>query len=372
MDAFVLTIDSLAYGGDGVGRFEGKVCFVPFTAPGDVVRVRVRRDHARFTRAEAVEILQPSPLRTTPRCAHFGTCGGCQWQHLRYDAQLEAKAEIVRSALARVGGTAAGVEPVMSSAEEYGYRRRARLHSGGGRMGYFARGSHDIVDIEACPVLEPALEAALERARSVCPEGAVDIETGLEGVGIRCRKGAGRARGAFRQANRSINTVLRSTVRDLLRARVPAGGRVLDLYCGDGNLTMDVAAAGMQVDGYDAGAAVVRRARRRAEERGLTQARYHREQVEQTLLSVPGRSWDAVVVDPPRTGLGDLAEALGSMGVPVVVYVSCSPPTLARDIGTLAAWGYSLSHVQPLDMFPQTFHVETVAVLELRTTPGSR
>ena len=158
-----LRIESLAFGGDGVGRVDGKVCFVPYSAPGDLLSVRVVEDRGSFLRAEIVEVREPGPARRTPRCSHFGECGGCSWQHIDYAAQLDAKRAILAETLEKIAGLRAPVRPVVASAQEYGYRTRARLHAVGARLGYFERLSNRIVAVSECPILAPQLESRLKQ-----------------------------------------------------------------------------------------------------------------------------------------------------------------------------------------------------------------
>ncbi|HUX22301.1 MAG TPA: TRAM domain-containing protein, partial [Spirochaetia bacterium] len=271
--SLVLRIDSLAFGGDGVGRLEGKVCFVPFAAPGDLLSVRIVGEHAEYLNAEIVELLEGASSRRSPRCRHFGPCGGCHWQHIDYPAQLAAKGTILEEAMRRIGGTKPTILPVRGSTEEFGYRTRARIKILPGRgAGYFARSSNDLVAIEECPILSPELESAAvelgQHYRSRTGAGAaMEAQLSLDEAGraathllgdvsgrVRGRKNeAGFEAYAFHQVNRFVNEELTGGVAEALGRFLPAGARldIVDLYCGDGNLSLPLAARADSLRGFD-------------------------------------------------------------------------------------------------------------------------
>ncbi len=363
-----LAIDSLAYQGAGVGRHEGLVVFVPFTAPGDRARVRVTADRGRYLEAELVELLDVSPARVQPPCPHFGVCGGCQWQHVAYGAQLEAKRRIVADALRRIGGAAVEVETVVPSPLPYRYRNRVRFHlDAAGRVGFYRRGSRSVVEIDACPLLDERLEGAIGGLRG--RGGPADIELAVGGDGQ-----VSQADGLpFGQVNTAVNERLR----ERLGARVEAafgpqaGVSVLDLYCGDGNLSLPLAGRVRRILGFDASPAAAGAAAARALALGV-RAEYRAAAVSERLLASLGRErFDLLIVDPPRRGLAGLAPAAAALGAPLVAFVSCSPPALARDLRAFLERGYRIEAVEPFDMFPQTFHVETLVTLALPGLPRS-
>ncbi len=357
-----LVIDSLAYQGAGVGRHDGVVVFVPFTAPGDRVRVRAVADRRSYVHAELLEVLAPSPARVEPACPHFGVCGGCQWQHVSYERQLEAKRAIVADALRRIGGAAVPVEAVVPSPLSYRYRNRARFHiDADGRVGFYRRASRALVDVRACPVLDERLEAAIsglhggtgpaETELRVREDGAVVPSEGLP----------------FGQVNLEVNDKLKACLRDQVeRAFGPGGPRtILDLYCGDGNLSLPLAGSGRRILGCDVSPAAVAAAGARARALAVA-AEYRVEAISPRTLARLGReAWDLLILDPPRAGLPGLARAAAALGAPVVALVSCAPPMLARDLRAFLEAGYAVSLAQPFDMFPQTFHVETLVMLRL-------
>ncbi len=364
-----LVIDSLAYQGSGVGRHEGIVVFVPFTAPGDRVRVRVVAERRSYVHAELLEVLAPSPARAQPACPHFGVCGGCQWQHVAYERQLEAKRTIVADALRRIGGAAVPVEAVVPSPSAYRYRNRARFHiDPAGKAGFYRRASRAVVEVQACPVLDERLEAAIAGLRGRRGPAETELRLGEDGAVLP-------AQGLpFGQVNAAVNDKLKACLGEqVAKAFAPGSLRaILDLYCGDGNLSLPLAGSGRRILGCDVSAAAVAAAAARARALAVA-AEYRVEAISPRALARLGReAFDLLILDPPRTGLPGLARAAAALGAPVVALVSCAPPMLARDLRAFLERGYVVSLVQPFDMFPQTFHVETLVMLlaGARATPG--
>jgi 23S rRNA (uracil1939-C5)-methyltransferase len=418
--ATVLTIESLAAGGAGVGRIGAKVAFVPQTAPGDVVEVEIVGERRTWCRARVLRLLNPGPDRVAPPCPAFGDCGGCDWQHLAYPSQLAAKRAIVGDALRRIGGL--GSPPVAStipSPLEFGYRHRARLQAarlgGGVAFGFFRRGSHEVIERESCPVLHQALNATLgalaaagrrhPRAFSSCGEarlatgwdgatvrlllrGTSDRPHGLTEPAARALREDAAARGVsvlldgglreplplgpgpetlvatgetFTQANLRQNLALVDLALGLA-APLP-GEEVLDLFCGLGNLALPAAARGGRVTGVDLDGQAVLQARENARRLGR-EATFVRDDAAAAAraLAGAGRRFRLVMLNPPRTGAREAVAAVPALSPSRIVIVSCDPATLARDAAALTASGYELSAVRPLDLFPQTAHVETVAV----------
>jgi 23S rRNA (uracil1939-C5)-methyltransferase len=394
-----LALDSLAFGGDAVGRAaDGRVVFVPGGAPGDDVEVEVEDEHRSYIRAELSRVVRPGAARVEPPCAQFHAgCGGCQWQHVAVAAQRAAKEEVVRRALRHVDVEVAALR---TPAPEYGWRRRARLRWRRGVIGYTRRRAHDLVEVPACAQLEPALEAALACVRAALAgrlegagelhllaarDGAVHVALdgpGVDGLrphaealigqaGIRGVVLGAEAIGAdridlgddaapfwaradlFAQASAPGNDLLRALIGEA--AGGLAGARVLELHAGSGNFTRDLAAAGAEVVAIEESAAALALAADNLAARGL------RADLRVGAAAVPDERFDLVVVDPPRTGLeGELAAALAATPARIV-YVSCDPQTLGRDLAALAR--HPARSAVPVDLMPQTFHVEVVVAL---------
>jgi 23S rRNA (uracil1939-C5)-methyltransferase len=386
-----LDVASLAAGGDGVGRdANGRVTFVPRTAPGDHVRARIVKETRSFARAKLVSVTSPSAFRVEPACPHFTAgCGGCAWQHVARAAQLAAKHTILTSALRNVEGLV--IEPLVDPGPPLGWRRRARFHVEQGRLGLFEEGSTRLISIDHCPQLEPGLDAALAvLASAQPPDGELHVVRGWKGeivVGVadrwpeaqalvgRCEI-AGVSAGDdtygncvielepglrvgpfdFAQASATGNAALVAIVRSAL-GKGP--GRLLELFAGGGNLTRGFIDDGWDVLATDASSPSA----------PLVGARFEAGDVERVLARVQG-PFDAVVLDPPRFGLSAPAAAsLAELAAAAIVYVSCDAATLARDVARLADAGYRAERAWPLDMMPQTAHVEIVVRLTRVTAP---
>lgn len=376
-----LDVTALAAGGEGVARdADGRVTFVPRTAPGDRVRARLVRETKSFARAELVDVLVRSPARVEPPCPHFTAgCGGCQWQHVARADQLAAKHAIVVGALRKLADVR--VHPIADPAPPYGWRRRARFHVRGGVVGLYADGSHRVLPIVACPQLEPALDAALAAVRALSPpDGELALVRGQRGdivVGVeRAWRGAAAIVGKagivgvvaagtvygeravqlesdlacgpweFAQPSAAGNAALVALARGAL-GRGP--GRLVELYAGGGNLTRAFTADGWQVLATDVS--------------GATRDGFVIGDIERVIAEL-APPVDALALDPPRTGAS--ATVLGHvarLAPRTIVYVSCDPATLGRDASRLADAGYRATDAWPLDLMPQTAHVEIVMKL---------
>ncbi len=378
MKECIVRIHALAAGGDGVGRDpEGRVLFVPYTAPGDRVRVRVERVRRRHAHGSVVELLEPGPGRVTPRCGVFGRCGGCAWQHLDYPVQLEAKAGIVRDSLVRIGGLELDAAPAIQlSPQAYGYRRRIRVSIEGGRVGFRCRRSRELCAVDHCPILTPEMDRELGTLAARAPEQdgewelaaagettrAVDLAR-CQGPDLVLEVGSERiatSPGVFSQANALLLEALVGRVVE----RAGEGQRAIELYAGAGFFTLPLARrfeAVVAVEGHDAAAADLAR---NLGEDGLDHVDVQSAPVDAALRRFAGEAPDVLVLNPPRTGLppGGAAD-LVAVAPRRIVYLSCDPATLARDLRTLRAAGYALRSVEAFDLFPQTPHVETLVTL---------
>jgi 23S rRNA (uracil1939-C5)-methyltransferase len=419
-DEVELVVDGIATGGDGVGRDPGgRVVFVPRTAPGDRVRVRLETVRPRWARGSVVELLAPGPDRRPAPCPAYDRCGGCDLQHLPSAVQREARRGIVRDTLRRIGGAELDVPPVVPAPEELGYRNRVRFtlrrDAAGTRAGFREIGRPDaIADLEDCPLAEQPIRRAWRALRAAWGEGARALPAGeeleltlrssaagalalhvcggdpespgspsalaaavpglasytwedaggghrlLAGVpeledvwqGIRFRLGPE----AFLQANREVSARIDAFLEELVGDL--RGRRVADLYAGVGARSIRWAAAGAVVTAVESNPAACAAGRRAAEEAGA-EVRFVEGRVERHPLIA--READVVVVNPPRTGLASVAaSALAGEGrARRLVYVSCDPATLARDLTRLAP-RWSPAELLGFDAFPQTGHVETV------------
>jgi 23S rRNA (uracil1939-C5)-methyltransferase len=379
-----LRIDALAAGGDGVGRApDGRVVFVPFAAPGDRLRVRVLEERPRYARGEIEAVLEPGPARTLPRCPVFGECGGCAWQHVDYPAQLAAKASIVRDALARIGALVELPElEVVPSPAPYGYRSRARLLASRGDVGFRRRRSREPVPIQSCPLLAEPLDRALcalagsrpasgewelalgahdtVRVAPLPPRGSAEM--------LELRVGGERLEvspGVFVQANAFLQERLAGAVLDA----AGRGGVALELFAGAGFFTLGLAKRFARVVAVEGDAQAARDLARNVAGAGLRHVRVIEARVETWLAAGEAQALapEQVLLDPPRGGVGrEAATRLARLPALRIVHVSCDPATLARDLAAFDPHGWRVARLQAFDLFPQTPHVEVLAVLERR------
>jgi 23S rRNA (uracil1939-C5)-methyltransferase len=398
-----VTIEKLVYGGDGLAHVGTQAVFVPFAAPGDSLRVRITAVERSYARGAIEEILSPSPLRRTPPCRHFGACGGCQLQHLDYRAQLEVKAEFVRESLRRIGKINWERAIPVRAAPEFSYRSRAEIKiarppsrdaAARARLGFFGAGTHEVCEVKDCLTLLPSANRELQRLHaepSLVPHDAtrVYLTAGDEEVIVTPATGEG-ARAAeldalgtahqniaginygfgvksFFQSNRLLAEELVAVA--LSHPVADERGRVaVDLYAGVGFFSLPLARRFERVYAVEGNRLAVEHGVANARANHITNVQYEAVSVEAWLKykAHAAPRPDLVLLDPPRAGAGEqVIRRLVALAPPAVTYVSCDPSTLARDLRLLADGGYRIDSITALDMFPQTFHVETVAQLSL-------
>jgi 23S rRNA (uracil1939-C5)-methyltransferase len=423
-DVVEAVVEKGVYRGLGLARHEGQVVFIPRGLPGDRVRARVQSTTSGYVKAKVEERLEPGPAHRPSPCPFFPPCGGCAYQELEYPAQLALKEQILRESLSRAGVAWEGEIP-MSGSPEQGWRMRASFHLAEGpdgwRLGLYAEGTHRIVDLPYCLQvseamnrtqralraalaerpqwarrvrgvdlaesgdgrrLVAALETAMAPAEAVSLSPLADAAPPLTGFGVVA--GHDRQRrfhllrgepyvenevggrwlrshiGSFFQGNRFLLGDLVAAVVDL----TPRGGTVLDLYAGVGLFALALAEGAEAVMGVELNPIAVEDARYNAERAGLAQVRFHRGDALEGLASWRVNPDERIVLDPPRTGAGpDLVRAIATRQPAVVIYVSCDPPTLGRDLKAFAGEGYVPDAVRAFDLFPDTFHMETVVRL---------
>jgi len=414
-------VTGLSSDGAGVGRLpDGRVVFVEGGVPGDLVELVDLEIHKKLGRARIGRVLEASRDRVEARCAHFGSCGGCLWQHVRYEAQLEAKRTRVRDALVRIGGFDLDDDlEIIGSPDPYAYRSRARLIEDGGHLGYRQRGSHSVEAVRECPILVPAAQEAMtELARSLeqdvgsgdaarhdeSPAGASSesrggrrrgkrtkewiVTAGSSGPGIveqadgrpQSRQSASvsldflgesiRAGGAsFIQGNALLWETLATIVRDECSQDDGAGPptRFVELYAGIGFLTLPLVRQGLSgvaIESDRSAYADLVANLRAAGFGSRVEALRSRAEARRDLPARLAKA-DLLLADPPRAGLAKaVRDSIVSHGPKRLVYVSCDPATLARDLRGFREAGYRLASARALDLFPQTPHVEVVARLE--------
>ncbi|MDQ2921448.1 MAG: class I SAM-dependent RNA methyltransferase [Acidobacteriota bacterium] len=402
-------IERLLPGGVGLAHGEGLTLFVSLAAPGDVLRVGLDRIQGNVGFASIIEILKPSPHRIEPPCPYFGRCGGCDFQQLTYEAQLNAKVEIIRDCLHRIAKIDIPLDiPINPSPNQWHYRARAmwQVDSSDKLVGYFERGSNRVCDVEYCAVLVPELQTTLERVRNeiraeTAAERLRDIEVvaGDEGVSVAPPLAGfntdivSRVIGnetyyfsaeAFFQVNHEllvplIGEAIRNSYGEENAPKGDAAGEAnsetraeargetaIDLYCGVGLFTLPLARRFERVIGVEGRARATEFARRNLEFAKLNNAEVVTSPVSDWMKQ-HARSFgpvDFLLLDPPRAGAENAVIAgILALRPAQIAYVSCDPATLARDLKKLIAGGYALDSVAAFDMFPQTHHVETLAHL---------
>jgi 23S rRNA (uracil1939-C5)-methyltransferase len=384
-DLIDLKIEKIVPRGFGLAFAEKLTVFVPLSAPGDVVRTRITELKKKTAFAEIVEVLTPGPQRVEPSCVYFGACGGCNFQQLSYNAQLRAKLDIIYDCLKRIGKIEFDDIAIIPSPREYDYRGRVRwqIDSRAKKFGYFRRDSHEVIDVEGCPVLAPPLEHTLRNIRanmewgnfpndsevvaaggdggSVSIRSSVGVEPAMEISFSAAGEGYSFSADAFFQANHSLVPELVE-----LATGGASGKTAFDLYAGVGLFTLPLARKFENVISVEGDGVAVDFAKQNLKNTGLGNVRVIRSGVGQFLAETAARP-DFVLIDPPRSGterqtIGEIAKL-----APVhISYVSCEPSILARDLRQLLDAGYSIDSMTALDLFPQTHHVETVVRLSRR------
>lgn len=433
-----LTLDSMAYGGDAVGRHLGQAVFVPLGLPGERVRIRVTEPHRTYCRAVIDDLLDASPRRVDPECPAFGRCGGCQWQMIDYSGQLEFKRQVLAETLRRLGGLDIPDIKVIGHSSGWGYRNKAQFPAspgpGGASLGYYRRGSHRLVEIESCPILDrtlsgswpgirrsisasglkgydeksrggqlrhlvlrssrsqgnamlslvtkkpdlpgglaEALAAADSRVSSVWQNVNPDPGNTILGnrwlrlwgrehlaeemAGVRLRLSPG----SFLQVNIEVAEKVYRTLAGWME--LDGAETVLDVYSGVGSIALMLAGSAARVVGIEENAIAVEDARSSAAANGIGNCLFLAGRAEDLMGGIV--ACHAAVVDPPRQGLKpEVAAELARLSPSRLAYLSCDPATLARDIKILASAGYRLARLCLADMFPQTYHIETLALMK--------
>lgn len=421
-----MKIDSLSFGGCGVGRVAGKVVFVPYSAPGDEVKIEVTREEKGFMEANIRELIVPSPIRKEPSCSYHSVCGGCHWLHIPYDEQLKSKEEIFKDTLQRIGKIDPSiVGSVQPSAMEFNYRNRVQFKVWENKIGFYKRGTHELVDISECPLSHPLINKILKGLREIWPQSETSIEridinvsptdergtvsfylkgkshidsvhfhidfahffkmmntaapdvTGLiihhkrreEVYGspfLFSKEGEFRFRsseGGFSQVNYRQNLNMKDYIISL--ADLKGVETVLELYSGGGNFTIPLARHVERVYGVEVSPSSISNALKNLRLNHIKNATFVTATAEKGLAEAQNlKTIDLIVVDPPRDGCSqEVVGGIAALKPKKVIYVSCNPSTLARDLGRFKALGYKAGSSKPFDMFPQTYHIESVTEL---------
>jgi 23S rRNA (uracil1939-C5)-methyltransferase len=420
-------VETLVNGGAGLARHEGRVIFIPHTVVGDIVRCRVTKEKKHFSEAELIELLQPAQLRRRPICPVAGVCGGCQWQHLPYAEQLRWKENLFRETLIRQCGIdPVKILPIVPAPNEWNYRSRVQIKchntKTGFETGFYRSKSHSVISIQQCPIIASELNILLTQLRNIINHTSYadkisQIDLAVDDNGkclaiihyfdhdlsaladllsskklaadllIQSRsksklmiiQGDGVLRitvdqpplnlhytgGGFAQINLDQNRALVAAVLNL--AELTGCEQVLDLYCGMGNFSLPLARQAMRVVGIEESVASIKMARKNAQQNHIDNIKFYCEPAEGSLSRIVQQTpIDILLLDPPRNGAYATMKELLRTPVDRILYVSCDPQTLARDLNPLINSGYCLISSQPFDMFPQTHHCESVTFLRRR------
>lgn len=379
-----LTIEKLVYGGNGMGRVDGKAVFVPFTAPGDIAQIEIVEGHKGYDVARLVKIIEPSPARCEPRCKYFGVCGGCHYQHINYAEQILWKQMILEEQLARIGSAReTQILPTIPSPKIWEYRNRIQLHQKGDKFGYFKMASHDVIEIDSCPIADEEINKKLGGfARVFSMEHCHPRFRGDDKKNTRQVRGlpaspdakggwrAGRLEissakvGSFAQINSHANKKLKDLIIEW------AGElnlkNVIELYAGSGNFTCELAEFAGKIIAVELDGRAVKEGQGISGEMGLHNIEFIKNSAE-AFLSRPKieHHTNLLLADPPREGLGKkVVDGIVKLKPDAILYVSCNPATLARDAKQFIEHGYTFKKCQPIDMFPQTYHIESVSLLQ--------
>jgi len=396
-----VTVEKLVYGGDALARLEGRVVLAPFALPGERIRAQTEREKPGLLHARTLEVLDPSAERVAAPCPVFGRCGGCHYQHARYEYQLEAKRAILADALRRVGKLEVGQpswpagEIAVIAGEPWTYRNRVQVHVEGGALGYRQTRSHRLCAIRECPIASPKVSQVIATLNEMLHDSrwprmirSLEIFTDEQQVQLSvietgrpvarrffdwCAEripglveGALDYNGRYRVSRHSFFQVNRFLLDRLVETAVgPAsdtasGETAFDLYAGVGLFAPALARQFHQVTAVESASAAVRDLEFNTSRAGLTNVRAELRPVEEFLAGLE-RPADLMLLDPPRTGLGKaVVRRLAELRAARIVMVACDPATLARDLAGLVAAGYAIDRLTLVDLFPQTFHMEVV------------
>jgi 23S rRNA (uracil1939-C5)-methyltransferase len=409
-------IDGISHQGEGIARVNGMATFIPGAIPGETVQAELSEKRRRFQRARLIEVLDPSPHRVEPPCPHYYTCGGCSYQHMSYEAELACKRRVVSENLRHLGGLACDVAPIIGMNSPWRYRNKVTFHlanlNGLNCLGYYQAESHKLIPVSTCLLISTTMENILHELNEFVKEleplqGQVTIRqdawgrilvfwqvndmnqsiktrlgNAISADNIICSDNKGELqiiKGnpwldekigdlhyrlsplAFFQVNRTQCQILYDKVKTL--ACLDSSMRVLDAYCGTGTIALYLAAEAGEIIGVEAFAPAIEDAKFNAGLNGMHNCQFNAAPCE-VLLPQLKQDFDLVVVDPPRAGCSPLVlDALSNKMPSSIIYVSCNPGTLARDLKQLTSHGYAIGQVQPIDMFPRTRHVECVTLM---------
>jgi 23S rRNA (uracil1939-C5)-methyltransferase len=411
-----LTIKGISHNGEGVARSEGKVIFVPYAIPGEIVQVDIVEEKKKYSRAVLKKIIKNSPYRVELKCPYYYQCGGCSYQHVSYEQQLLCKKKITQESLKRIGKIEVSVLDTIGMQKPWNYRNKVTWHisdsSAGKKMGFYRYHSKQLIEIDSCPLLLPKLNRISNLIKEILPEIYLEEDSSimlrqsnysdqiilefnncspnrtaekklseeidtiyekrdgknklLAGEGL-IREKAGKCyfllgeENFFQINSKQFDSMINAVVNYL---NINKQDKVMDAYCGSGMFALNVAEKALSVFGIDYSISAIKNARRNAELNGITNCQFISGFCE-SILPQKKDLFDRVIVDPPRAGLKpQVIDSIINSSPETIIYVSCNPATLARDLRQFVLNEYKVFAVQPIDMFPQTSHIENVVALQ--------
>ncbi|GAB5411921.1 MAG: 23S rRNA (uracil(1939)-C(5))-methyltransferase RlmD [Chlamydiales bacterium] len=364
-----LKIVDLTSSGEGVARQDGKAIFIDGALPGETVNAKITQSKKRFSKARLTSILTPSPDRVKPICPLFGTCGGCQIMHLSYPAQLKWKTSRIENALKRIAKIDTPVQPTIASPDQLYYRHKIQLHNGG----FYKRHTHTTIPVSKCYIHNQTGNTQLPQVKNY-REATIRTSSTTNETLLICDGKPNKTHITEKLSNLTfhigphdffqINPHQASQLYEkaLSLANLTSKSRILDAYCGVGTLTLLAAQKSQEVIGVESGRTAIQNARKNAQLNNITNATFYCDLVENKIASLG--TFDTIFLNPPRSGTDpQVLQAILQNPPQTLIYISCDPATLARDLTALNT-NFTITHIQPFDLFPQTTHVETLACLK--------
>lgn len=357
-----MVVEKVVFGGPGLCRTSQGVVFVDFAAPRDRLEIEISEVKKDYSRGQILRIIEPSSERADPRCSYFGRCGGCDWQHLANEAQLKHKQTLIEELFQKNFGFT-DVKPILASPDTFAYRNRIQLQVTAQGLCYSQKRSHELLAIESCPIAEDGINEQLKILRTQkLPLGRIQI-TAKGFQNILAESILNEFSQVNTQQNQKLIELVLTGIRDL------SFDHFIDLYCGSGNFTFPLAEAHAQARGFavDLDAQLINRAIDELQQRKWSpqRLRFACASVDAAMARLETRTSSLILLDPPRRGCGStVAKYLSRIDAAGISYISCNPMTLVRDLKDISAQSrWKISSVQPVDMFPQTSHIEVLVQL---------
>lgn len=364
-----IRIEAMAVGGRGLARHDSMVVFVDRVVPGDLVEVEITKQHKNFAEAQLLNILEASPSRIEPQCPHWQECGGCAFQNMNYTEQIKQKTLMFQQSLKKIAGAEVQISDCIPSPKTFRYRSRIQLHIHNRKLGYFQKSTHQLVEIKDCLLAQEKVAHLIAKVQLNKPDQRIELNQ--SGIQYQLQDEAEDADFGFSQVNPEMNQQMISLVlaqaEKLFSLSKSPIYEILDLYAGSGNLSFPLAKkfSNQKLQAVELSTENVKRAQKSLEnDSELSRVKFYQSKVEAFIDRKSRLSNTLVILDPPRAGAGiQLMQNMIKKQVPALIYVSCHPASLSRDLKVLIQAGYKIEKAQALDMFPQTDHMESLVSL---------